>query len=783
LRTFRRSVIVAWSVSYLIVLFVPIVFSTWVYTETVKTLQHSIERANDSLLQQMQETVDNQVDSFKRLTAQIYADVKVQNLLYSNIFARGNFQYEIYQVAQDLKLFRSAYSTYDDFYLYWAADDSVIRPSTYMSGDMAYQDLHAGGNLSLEQWRSKLRGVNSRQFLLTTFQSESGGLKEYLTFVSSFPADHNNQPSGSTVIMIDTKQMLTVISRIREFSDGAAMILNNEGDILVSSGERSSSLPEFKKFAGAAGYVESSYNGELSRYYYIRSQNSDLTYVSIVPDRLVRKEANHVRRLMYYGIAFSLMGGISLTYLFMRRNYKPIRRMLSMLDIGTNRSGGEAGNEFAWIEQSLSQTLEENDRISTRIQQQHKQLRSSFISRLLKGRIENETEASLDEVLQSFQMGSQKDSFCVLLIYVENSALFRERTGNMEPAKQEKLLRFIITNVFEEMVGRDFQSCMTEADDMMACLINLGSEPGTEVMQQLLHTAEEGLAFLENKYSIDVTVAIGGIHTSIDGIAEAYREAHSSMEYKFVLESREVILYDRLSRDRLLQENHDYYFPLHVERQLLNYLQVGDAQKARVTLDEIVERNFNGSALNIELAKCLMFDLVGTFIKSMIESGDTKDVFLTRHQQTIEQLTKAGTVKEMRTLLHAMLEEVCQQTAARQEVNKQKFRDQELENLIQAVKKYIEIHCADPNLNVSLIGDAFQMKATYLSKLFRDATGEGALDYIGRIRIEKAKLLLRNNNATLEEAANQCGFQSLNTFIRIFKKVEGITPGQYKRMM
>jgi AraC-like DNA-binding protein len=98
------------------------------------------------------------------------------------------------------------------------------------------------------------------------------------------------------------------------------------------------------------------------------------------------------------------------------------------------------------------------------------------------------------------------------------------------------------------------------------------------------------------------------------------------------------------------------------------------------------------------------------------------------------------------------------------------------------VQHYVEAHCVDPNLNVSMIGETFQMKATYLSKLFKDVTGEGLLDYISRIRIERAKLLLRSEHATLEEAAKHCGFHSLNTFIRTFKKVEGITPGQYKRM-
>lgn len=57
----------AWFISYMVVLYVPIVFSTWFYSETVQTLKHQIGRANDSLLQQIQETKESPVSSLHRI--------------------------------------------------------------------------------------------------------------------------------------------------------------------------------------------------------------------------------------------------------------------------------------------------------------------------------------------------------------------------------------------------------------------------------------------------------------------------------------------------------------------------------------------------------------------------------------------------------------------------------------------------------------------------------------------------------------------------------------------
>lgn len=780
-RTLRRSVIVAWFVSYMVVLLLPILLSTWVYHETVKALQQQIERAHDSLLQQMQETVDNRIDSFQRLTTQIYGDVNVQSLLYSNTFARGDYRYEVYQVAQDLKLFRSTYTTLDDFYIYWTPSDSVIRPSTSQPGEMAYQELYGGGDLSLAQWRELVSATGKQRFLRTTAHYESGLSKEYLTFVRPFPVDLNNQPTGSAVVMIDQQQILKALAGIRDFSDGETLIVAGDGTILVSDQKKQQTLPEFNQFEGEKGYIENNQSGELARYYFIRSNNSDLTYVSIVPDRLVRKEANEVRRLMYYGVGVSLLGGLVLTYLFMRRNYQPIRRMIDILNMRLNKQTGMDSNEFAWIEDHLSRTLSENDRISLRMQQQQNQLRSGFIARLFKGKVDEQDDISREEILESLHIGSEADQFAVLLIYIESSPVFHERTADMDNHRQDRLLHFIITNVIEETIAVAYRIHLSEVDELTACLVQLPVEQ--QSLSRLIELVQSAQVFLKHKYGAEMTIAISGVHTGIDGIAIAYHEATISLEYKFVADHAEVLIYEQLYQERLLQQSHDYYFPLSIERQLLNDMKVGDAERARQLLEEIVERNLHETVLPIELAKCLMFDLVGTFIKSMVESGDSKDVFLTRHQQTIETLTRAGTVKEMKGLLLFMLEDVCRHTAARQEHNKQKNRNLELEHLIQQVQQFVDHNYTNPDLNVSMIGEHFEMKATYLSKLFRDHIGEGLLDYINRMRIDQAKALLRDQPITLEEIAGQSGFQSLNTFIRIFKKIEGMTPGQYRNTL
>ena len=75
------------------------------------------------------------------------------------------------------------------------------------------------------------------------------------------------------------------------------------------------------------------------------------------------------------------------------------------------------------------------------------------------------------------------------------------------------------------------------------------------------------------------------------------------------------------------------------------------------------------------------------------------------------------------------------------------------------------------------------MVPRYISKVFKDETGEGLLDHINRLRIQQAKKIMQNKNLVLEDVAGQVGFTNVNSFIRVFKKYEGITPGKYRESL
>ncbi len=99
--------------------------------------------------------------------------------------------------------------------------------------------------------------------------------------------------------------------------------------------------------------------------------------------------------------------------------------------------------------------------------------------------------------------------------------------------------------------------------------------------------------------------------------------------------------------------------------------------------------------------------------------------------------------------------------------------------LVRRAKAYIAGHQADP-LRLEDVANAMHVSTFYFCKLFKKATGLTFTDYLGRVRVEKAKTLLLNPHLRVTEIAYGVGFQSLTHFNRVFRKLTGEAPRLFR---
>src|SRR5260370_30056243 len=99
--------------------------------------------------------------------------------------------------------------------------------------------------------------------------------------------------------------------------------------------------------------------------------------------------------------------------------------------------------------------------------------------------------------------------------------------------------------------------------------------------------------------------------------------------------------------------------------------------------------------------------------------------------------------------------------------------------MVRRARAYIVGHQADP-IDLDDVAKAMHVSTFYFCKMFKKATRLTFTDYLGRVRIEKAKTLLLNPHLRISEISYNAGFQSLTHFTRVFRQIAGQPPTAFR---
>ena len=148
------------------------------------------------------------------------------------------------------------------------------------------------------------------------------------------------------------------------------------------------------------------------------------------------------------------------------------------------------------------------------------------------------------------------------------------------------------------------------------------------------------------------------------------------------------------------------------------------------------------------------------------------------HHNVYEYLLKPVNVKQFVAVLSRLKSELDSLSSDEDESKEDDtvFRSQ----AIRRAKEYIHAHLGE-NLSLSTVAARVNISNNYLSALFKSETNQTYSAYVTAKRIEKAKHLLDTSEFKIYEIAEICGYNSVNHFIGVFKKITGVTPAQYKK--
>ena len=770
----RHSILTSWIISYFFIVLAITGISAVVYSRTQAIIKDEINRTNDVMLRQLQQSLDVGLKDIDTLMSQVSLNDKLRMLITWDLdhieairFTPG--YYHVSETVDELKKYKSVNSYVTGMYIYLKNSGMILSLDGLLDTETYYESMQVKPEYreadSYDDWLAAIKLTYTRKFRVVRNSDES--LLKNVNNIKMVQTVPPNANSGATLVMILNKdRFMDSLNNISAMYNGWVMILDSENQVLFTNmPEPWAWDPVYDGLPGRTGLLNEDIGGKRHVVSYIGSERYKWKYITVIPYDLYQEKQLNAWKMMLGGVLVSLITGAALAVFFSSRNYNPVNKLVHSIKHQIANPDAGKRNEFTAITEAIRTTLNENTQITKILNQQNAVLKSNFLERLLKGRIED--GAFVDNALDTYGIRFVSKYFAVILFFITDCGMTPEGGALKTSAEDVLLARFILGNIAEEHVLFNNAGVVTEIDDMTACVVNFVPENAAAGKKELTRIMNESRGFARDNFGVAVRTAASGVHEGVYGLPAAYKEALGALEYKTVTENDGVMFLDEIKTPAYY---YDYTFES--EYRLINCIKSGETDVSLKIMNDIFLNILSKDDMSVEFIKCLVFDLAGTILKA-IGNIDAKqrDDFLKKTGFPVK-LSDCGTFSEMRAYMNKMLVDTCSLVRLN--------RDGKPNELAREVIDIIEENFTDADLNVSVIAENLKISPSYLTKVFKEHTGKGVLEYISGCRLSEAKRLLKESGLTVKDISIRAGYYNINAFNRMFKKSEGITPSSYR---
>lgn len=291
------------------------------------------------------------------------------------------------------------------------------------------------------------------------------------------------------------------------------------------------------------------------------------------------------------------------------------------------------------------------------------------------------------------------------------------------------------------------------------------SDPGTDEFAcrlEAVSLAETLRKRLSEKLSCDLKIGIGKVYRRFDMLSSSYEESLKAIRY---LQGSGIMHFmDIAARTTAVGSE----YPEYKEKLLLQKVAAGDIAEsinAFGCIFDWLSREYADQPLKI---KNKLLELIFLVNRMSWEyepgGGDPGDDYL-------EEMLSIGDLGELRLWCKKRVENVAGQIGS--------YREVKAGGLTSRAREFIKANYAKP-ITLEDVAREINVSPQYLSKLFKEETGENFIDYLTGLRIRIAKTLLEGDEGRVKEICYSIGYSDPNYFSRIFKKIVGTTPTEYR---
>lgn len=754
-------------VSYIVILLFPVLTGILFYSYTYNSAKKATDDSNQRVVQMIKKNCDKELGTYLNSLLQLAfnKDIQVLSTVGENFNDSDYYKlYELYMEMKSLKGTFNLYNTYcEDVFVYFPDSDIIVSSEGNMPFSL-YYDLYVK-NKTMDEEEMKTYFYKSHFYDVIRVEPQDETQDPYFLITMNGMRGYLGLQSSLIGVQMNIKALNDVIDSLK-WEGGDVLILNEENQIM----NRSKAETEKYHLEELSEDMKTlNVNGENFIVRVEKSEQLDWKYVSLIPEKVISAPTSRIRNVFMIGSVFCLIIGFVGSWQMTRLNYNPLESLLDLISLHKSRDEDEDiyNNEYLYLRKKTKDLIQEHTDFRHMLANNQKIIHQYYMTRLLETSYdEKNVLAEKDKTLEKFQKGSNM----VLLLKAENQDLKqsgKEDGESTDKGKRDSLKKFIIENIFREQAGIHFDLEIVDVGEMLAVIIPLSNEKeGKEILVEVTESVQ---SFIQTNFSFRVIALAGNNHDGFDGIHLSYMEARQMEEFIQQLET-DYISYE----DVKTLSDQGYYYPINIESKILSALQSGNEDMVNTYVRNIFDVNYKQNRIPPLMMRCLVYDVMGTLLKGISENGSISrieeyaDLKLLSVKMPYVQL-----LRYFENIIHIICEENSQ--------NLEESNEQEAGNQLSLkVMEYIQNNYHNPDLNISQTGLYFHMTPAYLSMLFKKQTGESLLKYISQVRVDAAKVLLEEGK-NVTEVAEMVGFRDSSTFIRVFKKTTGMTPGQIRQ--
>ncbi len=228
-------------------------------------------------------------------------------------------------------------------------------------------------------------------------------------------------------------------------------------------------------------------------------------------------------------------------------------------------------------------------------------------------------------------------------------------------------------------------------------------------------------------------------------------------------------IYDSLIK--IKSDEQEQTYPIEIEKMLQMYIKHGDRLGAQTALNDILGYIYFSSNGNFGVMKARVTELIVLLSRAAIEGGASVSEVFGLNTDYLSQISALMDIEQLNTWLYHALIRFTNTVFM--------VDDTKHSEIIKRVMEYIRKHLSE-KITLNDVSNYVNFSVSYLSRIFKEETGENISTYINRMRVEQAKTLLLNPKYSLVEVTGMLGFEDQSYFNKVFKKMCGITPGKYR---